>query len=91
MDIKGKGFTVRTISHRNNLPREAVDTTLDTFKTQNDRVLGGHLSRLWFCQEKLDQVTLEIPYNPIFYGSVILSWYDIGGGCKKEYQTKLDH
>ena len=41
LDTKENFFTVRTISHWNNLPREVVDSpTLDTFKIQLDRGLG---------------------------------------------------
>ncbi|KFQ10509.1 hypothetical protein N330_13581, partial [Leptosomus discolor] len=41
LDTKGKFFTMRIISHWNNLPREAVDSpTFVTFKIQKDKVLG---------------------------------------------------
>ena len=41
MDTKGTFFTMKTISHWNNFPREMVDSpTLDTFKIQLDMVLG---------------------------------------------------
>ena len=41
LDTGGKLFTMKTISHWNNLPREVVDLpTLDTFKIQMARVLG---------------------------------------------------
>ncbi|GAB0179369.1 hypothetical protein GRJ2_000402200 [Grus japonensis] len=41
LDTRGQFFTMRTISHWNNLAREVVDSpTLDTFKIQLDRVLG---------------------------------------------------
>ncbi|KFW08063.1 hypothetical protein N327_10366, partial [Fulmarus glacialis] len=41
LDTRGHFFTVTTISHWNNLPREVVDSpTLDTFKIQLDSVLG---------------------------------------------------
>ncbi|GAB0185999.1 hypothetical protein GRJ2_001065200 [Grus japonensis] len=38
LDTRGKFFTLRTISHWNNLPREVVDSpALDTFKIWLDR------------------------------------------------------
>ncbi|KFV50588.1 hypothetical protein N341_12438, partial [Tyto alba] len=41
LDTRVKFFTMRTISHWNNFPREVVDSpTLDTLKIQLDRVLG---------------------------------------------------
>ena len=41
LDTRGKFFTMRTISHWNNLPREVVDSpTLDTLKIRVGRVLG---------------------------------------------------
>ncbi|KAK4824361.1 LOW QUALITY PROTEIN: hypothetical protein QYF61_014021 [Mycteria americana] len=41
LDTRGIFFTMRTISHCNNLPREVVDSpTLDSFKIWLDRVLG---------------------------------------------------
>ena len=41
LDTRGKVFIMRSTSHCNNHPREAVDSpTLDTFKIQLDRMLG---------------------------------------------------
>ena len=41
LNTREKNFTIRTISHWYNLPREVVDSsTLDTSKIQLDRVLG---------------------------------------------------
>ncbi|KFV49228.1 hypothetical protein N341_04125, partial [Tyto alba] len=41
LDRRGKFFTMRMISHWNNLPREVVDSpTLDTVKIHPDRGLG---------------------------------------------------
>ena len=71
MDTKDKFFTMRTISHWNNLPREVVDSLmLDTSKIRMDRVLG-HLARLCFCQERLDQLIFKVPSNLVFCDSVI--------------------
>ncbi|KFV45672.1 hypothetical protein N341_00527, partial [Tyto alba] len=40
LDTRGNFFTIRPISHWNNLPREVVDSpTLGTYKIQLDRVL----------------------------------------------------
>jgi len=72
LDTKGKFFTMRIISHWNNLPREVVGSpTLDTFKIQLDRVLS-HLVRLCFCQERLAQMIPEVPSNLVFYDSFAL-------------------
>lgn len=53
-------------SHWNNLPRKVMDSPiLETFRIHLDKVLG-HLD-CFFCQEKLDQMILELISNVEFY------------------------
>ena len=54
LDMRGKFFTLRTVKHWNDLPREVVDSaTLDTYKIWLDRVLGNLVYTVLFL-ERLD-------------------------------------
>ena len=63
LDIIGNFFTMRTISHWNNLPKEVVDSSiLDTSKIQLGRV-PGHLVCTVLLPRKIEPMILEVPSN----------------------------
>lgn len=63
LDIRGKLFTMRTMSHCNCRSRKMVGIpTLLTFMTQLERV-QYHLVQNLFLP-KLDQMILEVPFQP---------------------------
>lgn len=73
LDKRGKFFTMRAISNRNNLPRET-----DTFKIRLDGV-QGHPAGLCCSQERLDQMILQVPSHPVFSDSTI--WFYDTSAC----------
>lgn len=70
-------------SRWNNLFREVVDYSRpDTLKIQ----LNGCwaiLSRLHFCQERLDHIVLEVPSNLVFYDNSVLNLFRHITFCKR--------
>lgn len=64
---------MKKTSHWNNLYRGVMDySTLDTLNIQLKRTVI--LSKLCFCQERLDQITVEVPSSLVFYDSVIIQY-----------------
>ncbi|KAK4813949.1 hypothetical protein QYF61_003110 [Mycteria americana] len=69
LDTRGKFFTMTTISHWNNLPREVVDSpTLDTFKILLDRTQNVYIRPIYvgFIQEKNNYENAEPCQQPDF-------------------------
>ncbi|KAK4812701.1 hypothetical protein QYF61_013726 [Mycteria americana] len=72
LDTRGQFFTVRTTSHWNNLPRKWWIPQHWTLLRFSWTGCWAILSRPCFCQERLDQMILEVPSNLVFYDSMTL-------------------
>ena len=66
LDTRGKFFTMRTISHWNN------GWGSGGFPNTGHFYVSAILSRPGFCQERLNQMILEVPSHLVFSDSVIL-------------------
>ncbi|KAK4830472.1 hypothetical protein QYF61_011196 [Mycteria americana] len=61
LDTRGKFFTMRTISHWNNLPRQAVDSpTVGTFRIRLDGVLGHLVKTMLLPRKANTQLVLKL-------------------------------